>query len=359
MQLLSRGIESRYLNGRPKFSPYVKKYEKYLPFGVDTTEIPVDARFGMTTSGAVYTAYIANDTCDMILDAHLVLTWAAKEVKQQLPQDSPHAFVDFVEVKVGGQVLSRWNGELLTCYEDITRDPVTYTVDDYLAGKHVDYGGNVTQDIRRGGEFAYRIPLLGNKIQDAFPLCALRHHSLEVRIGVSDAVKRTGTCVGSVRIRGAYLSGIHRKRFAEYPLHYTFTMPSRHELYLDTAFMRIKNPVYAACLCVRSNDTSRLDFKRCVTEFSISLGGSKLFTHVNVLDEYQHAKAFSRYPVRWKFFGRDLNDPKGAINFSRFSGQSYTALTDGSEGDGASKILYTLAWQLIIFKDGLAGIPYQ
>jgi len=359
MQLLSRGAESAYLTGNPEFSSYVKKYERYLPFALDTVEIPVDARFGLETAGAEYTCLIPHDTCDMIIDAHLMLTWAAKDVTRQLPQDSAHAVVDYVDLRVGGQTVARWPGALLSLYEDISRNAVTYTVDDYLAGKYVDFSGAVTQDIRRGGEFGFRLPLLGSGIAKAFPLCAIRHHALEVVVRTSRAIIRTGKCTASVRIRGAYLDGTHRARFTDVPLAYVYTQPQSQYLPLAKTPVRLRHPVYALCLAVRSSDTERLTFKRCVTSFSFQLAGDALFEWTPVVHEYQFAQAFSRYPAYWHFLGRSLSAPRGSVNMSRFREQDVLVETDGSEGDNATRTIYALSWQILYFRDGLCGIPYS
>lgn len=359
MQLLSYGSEDQYLTGHPAMTHYVKKIEKFHPFMIDVVQVPISAPDGMNQGGREYICYIPGNACDMIIDAHLVLKW--EDCVKFLPNDAIHGVIDYVELSAGGQTISRWSGDFLTQWEEITNSPKSYSVNDYLCGKSMDYDGKVTSTIRRGGEFMFRIPMFGSGIGRAFPLCAMRLHTLQFKIGTTAMIENVNAPTGAIRIRGGYLDGIHRSYFTKRRLTYVFPQLQLQRIYFEKSKLYFRNPVFAFLLLIRDPSDTELIFHDSVTKFEVYLNGEMLFKNEKMFDIYEKARNFSRYSGRWHFLTREVSNefnPNGFVNLSRFSTVEAIIQTDGTEGDDAYKKLYAMSYGVAVIENGMIGLPF-
>jgi len=360
MQLLAKGVADLYLTDRPEYSPYLKLIERFQPFDLDTTEVPINAPDGMDKPLAEFICNIPTDICDLVIDSHVVLFWSDRDVTKQLPQDIVHAVIEYIELNVGGQMVSRWYGDLLSVWEEITDDPVSKSVNDYMTGKSLDYTGEIISNLKRSGEFLFRLPLFGNGIFNAFPLCSLNKHTVKLIFRTNEVAGTTGKFTGSVRIRGGYLSGKHREYFTKIPQTYIYPKVQYERLYFEKNNISLQDPVFALVLLVRSGSNTELRLIECVTSFKVYLNDIEFVDSRKVVAEYESA-TFCRYPARFHFFARKISAeciPNGAVNFSRFRSQKCIVETDGTEGSRALKKLYALSHGVAIFKGGLLGLPF-
>jgi len=359
MQLLSYGVEDLYLTGDPKMTYFVKKIEKFHPFMIDVVEIPVSAPEGLNKGGREYVCHIPQGAADMIIDSHLVLRW--ENCVKFLPNDSIHGVIDYVELNAGGQTISRWTGDFLTQWEEITNEPKSHSVNDYLSGKSLSYDGGSTDSIRRGGEFMFRIPMFGEGIERAFPLCAMRYHTLQFRIGTHAMIENVTPPTAAVRIRGGYLDGIHRDYFSMRRLTYVFPQLQLQRIYFEKSNLYFRNPVFAFLLIIRDASETEMKFHDSVTKFEVYLNGEKYFSNEKIFDVYEKATNFSRYFGRWQFISRTISNkfvPDGYINLSRFGKIESVITTDGTEGDSAHVKLYAMNYGVAVIHNGMIGLPF-
>ena len=174
MQLAVTGYQDTFLTGDPQLSYYQKVFTKRAGYTSELLRIAFisDIRFG---GSSICT--IDNDTCDIITGFYLNFSFPSA---QTVPQDAGHAYIERVDLLVGGQTIVSMTGEIMAILSDVTDLQRTRGNYDNILKRSVSqtsYGIAISTD-----SIYVELPFFGRFYSNSFPLLALNRHTIEVRL---------------------------------------------------------------------------------------------------------------------------------------------------------------------------------
>jgi hypothetical protein len=372
MQLAVTGYQDTFLTGDPQLSYYQKVFTKRAGYTSEILRIAFDSdiRFG---GSSVCT--IDNDTCDIITGFYLNFSFP---VAQSVPQDAGHAYVERVDLLVGGQTIVSMTGEIMAIMSDVTDQQRIRENYDNVLKRNVSQTsyGTVTST----NSFYVELPFFGRTYSNSFPLLSLNRHTIQVRLFMRGQAELGNPPLPEVELllQAMYIDQEHRNFFLGRQLDYIIkqyqlarvNLKELNHIRFSTLF---ENPVKEFVLVVQ-NDTGTdgvFDYSSRksttytsylndqVTQWRMLLNGQKYFDldqiTMRAIQPYEHYIQTPNYKVNIFNAGQDTSDvPSGTINMSRISNQTFQInLVDA---DTTRKLrLYAVNFNIFRCQGGLGG----
>ena len=341
MQLAVTGYQDTFLTGDPQLSYYQKVFTKRTGYTSELLRIAFDSdiRFG---GSSICT--IDNDTCDIITGFYINFSFPFSLI---VPQDVGHAYIERVDLLVGGQTIVSMTGELMAVLSDITDDQRTRVNYDKILKRSVSqtsYGSGTSSD-----SIYVELPFFGRFYSNSFPLLALNRHTISVRLFMRGKAEIGNPPLPKVELllQAIYIDQEHRNFFLgrqlDYPIkQYQLARVNLKELNQIRFRTEFQNPVKEFVLVVQ-NDSGTVgvfDYSSHksrnyvnysndqVTQWRMFLNGQKYFDidqiTMRAIQPYEHYIQTPNYKVNIFNVGQDTSDiPSGTINMSRISNQTF------------------------------------
>ena len=341
MQLAVTGYQDTFLTGDPQLSYYQKIFTKRAGYTSELLRIAFDSdiRFG---GSSICT--IDNDTCDIITGFYLNFSFSDA---QSVPQDAGHAYVERVDLLIGGQTIVSMTGEIMAILSDVTDEQRTRENYDKILKRSVSqtsYGTTASAN-----SFFVELPFFGRSYSNSFPLLALNRHTIQVRLFMRGQTELGNPPLPKVELllQAMYIDQEHRNFFLGRQMDYVIKQYQLARVNLkDLNQIRFKtlfeNPVKEFFLVVQ-NDTGTsgvFDYSSHkstkytsylndqVTQWRMLLNGQKYFDldqiNMRAIQPYEHYIQTPNYKVNIFNVGQDTSDvPSGTINMSRISNQTF------------------------------------
>ena len=372
MQLAVTGYQDTFLTGDPQLSYYQKVFTKRAGYTSEILRIAFDSdvRFG---GSSICT--IDNDTCDIVTGFYLNFSFPSA---QSVPQDAGHAYVERVDLLVGGQTVVSMTGEIMTIISDVTDQQRTRENYDNIIKRSVSqtsYGTSTSTN-----SFYVELPFFGRTYSNSFPLLALNRHTIQVRLFMRGQTELGSPPLPEVELllQAMYIDQEHRNFFLGRQLEYIIkqyqlarvNLKDLNQIRFSTLF---ENPVKEFVLVVQ-NDTGTdgvFDYSSHksttytsylndqVTQWRMLLNGQKYFDldqiTMRAIQPYEHYIQTPNYKVNIFNVGQDTSDvPSGTINMSRISNQTFQInLVDA---DTTRQLrLYAINFNIFRCQGGLGG----
>ena len=375
MQLAVTGYQDTFLTGDPQLSYYQKVFTKRAGYTSEILRIAFDSdvRFG---GSSICT--IDNDTCDIVTGFYLNFSFPSA---QSVPQDAGHAYVERVDLLVGGQTVVSMTGEIMTIISDVTDQQRTRENYDNIIKRSVSqtsYGTSTSTN-----SFYVELPFFGRTYSNSFPLLALNRHTIQVRLFMRGQTELGSPPLPEVELllQAMYIDQEHRNFFLGRQLEYIIkqyqlarvNLKDLNQIRFSTLF---ENPVKEFVLVVQ-NDTGTdgvFDYSSHksttytsylndqVTQWRMLLNGQKYFDldqiTMRAIQPYEHYIQTPNYKVNIFNVGQDTSDvPSGTINMSRISNQTFQInLVDA---DTTRQLrLYAINFNIFRCQGGLGGMIF-
>lgn len=372
MQLAVTGFQDTFLTGDPQLSYYQKVFTKRAGYTSELLRIAFDSdiRFGASSI-----CTIDNDTCDIITGFYINFSFPSARL---VPQDAGHAYIERVDLLVGGQTIISMTGEIMAILSDVTDEQRTRENYDNILKRSVsqtNYGSGVSTN-----SFYVELPFFGRFYSNSFPLLALNRHTIQVRLFIRNKDEIGNPLLPKVEllVQAIYIDQEHRNFFLgrqlDYPIkQYQLARVNLKDLNQIRFRTEFENPVKEFVLVVQ-NDTGTVgvfDFSSHkstkytsylndqVTQWRMLLNGQKYFDldqiTMRAIQPYEHYIQTPNYKVNIFNVGQDTSDvPSGTINMSRISNQTFQInLVDA---DTTRQLrLYAMNFNIFRCQGGLGG----
>jgi len=341
MQLAVTGYQDTFLTGDPQLSYYQKIFTKRAGYTSELLRIAFDSdiRFG---GSSICT--IDNDTCDIITGFYLNFSFPST---QSVPQDAGHAFIERVDLLVGGQTIVSMTGEIMAILSDVTDYQITRENYNNILKRSVSqtsYGTSASTKT-----FYVELPFFGRSYSNSFPLLALNRHTIQIRLFMRGQSEIENPPLPEVELllQAIYIDQEHRNFFLGRQLDYIIkqyqlarvNLKELNQIRFSTSF---ENPVKEFVLVVQndSGTSGVFDFSSHksttytnylndqVTQWRMFLNGQNYFDldqiTMRAIQPYEHYIQTPNYKVNIFNVGQDTSDvPSGTINMSRISNQTF------------------------------------
>jgi len=372
MQLAVTGYQDTFLTGDPQLSYYQKVFTKRAGYTSELLRIAFDSdiRFG---GSSICT--LDNDTCDIITGFYLNFSFPSS---QSVPQDAGHAYIERVDLLVGGQTIVSMTGEIMAILSDVTDEQRTRENYDKILKRSVSqlsYGTSSSTN-----SFYVELPFFGRSYSNSFPLLALNRHTIQVRLFIREQSELENPPLPKVELllQAMYIDQEHKNFFLGRQLDYVIkqyqlarvNLKDLNRISFKTLF---ENPVKEFVMVVQNDSgtdgvfdysshkstkyTSYLNDQ--VIQWIMLLNGQKYFDldqiTMRVIQPYEHYIQTPNYKVNIFNVGQDTSDtPSGTINMSRISNQTFQInLVDS---DITRKLrLYAVNYNIFRCQGGLGG----
>jgi len=191
VQLASVGLQDEFLSGTPDVTYFIKKFNRYTKFALETLEVPF---FQTGINFGSWVNVIVPRNGQLIRNLY---------IKMVLPPLSAggytngvgNAIIEYADLVIGGQTIERINGEFMQIYDqsfisDSQQASLTYMVgttpgDSFALGSATAYQEGVQQPAYGFYPRTFIVPLPFYFFRNealSIPLCALSRQEVEVRI---------------------------------------------------------------------------------------------------------------------------------------------------------------------------------
>ena len=228
MQLVAYGAQDIYLTGNPQITFFKVVYRRHTNFSMECIEQTFNGTIAATASNV--TATISRNG-DLIGAMHLDVLFstanggASAATYANWTNNTGHAFVDFVELEIGGQRIDKHYGHWLDASNELNDHDGHERV---LLNKHSAKNAYLRSRTATGALQVY-VPLkfwFNRNPGLALPLIALQYHEVKIKLQTrantslinhdgTDAVTHTTAPTVGLWVDYIYLDTDERRRFAQ------------------------------------------------------------------------------------------------------------------------------------------------
>ena len=230
MQLVAYGAQDIYLTGNPQITFFKVVYRRHTNFSMECIEQTFN---GTATSAASNLTATISRNGDLIGSMHLDVLMqgtsggAGASSYVNWTNNTGHAFVDSVELEIGGQRIDKHYGHWLDVWNELTDHDYN---ERSLINKHSAKNAYLKSNAGQTGALQLYVPLkfwFNRNPGLALPLIALQYHEVKVKLLTRDNVSLinhddgtnavTHTTAPSVKlwVDYIYLDTDERRRFAQ------------------------------------------------------------------------------------------------------------------------------------------------
>ena len=373
MRLAVTGYQDTFLTGDPQLSFYQKVFTKRAGYTSENLRLAFDSDINYSKTSR---CTIDNDTCDIITAFILNFTFQETQV---VPQDAGHAFIERVDLVVGGQTIVSLTGEYLSIISDLTDTQRTRNSNDAILKRNASPESYGTTSVTK--QFLVEIPFFGKGYTNAFPLLALNRHTIEVRMTLRSRAELGALPVPEVvlNLQAVYLNDEHRQFFLGRQVDYVIrqtqlarvVVGNLNQIRFRTEF---ENPVKEFVLVVQNDSGTKgvFDYSSAlnisnysdysndqVTRWRLFFNGQVYFDldqmTMRAIQPYEYYTQTPSYKINIFNVGQNSGDfPSGTVNMSRISSQIFElTLVDNSISRKAR--LYAVNFNVFRCQGGLGG----
>jgi len=373
MRLAVTGYQDTFLTGDPQLSFYQKVFTKRAGYTSENLRLAFDSDINYSKTSR---CTIDNDTCDIITAFILNFTFQETQV---VPQDAGHAFIERVDLVVGGQTIVSLTGEYLSIISDLTDTQRTRNSNDAILKRNASPESYGTTSVTK--QFLVEIPFFGKGYTNAFPLLALNRHTIEVRMTLRSRAELGELPVPDVvlNLQAVYLNDEHRQFFLGRQVDYVIrqtqlarvVVGNLNQIRFRTEF---ENPVKEFVLVVQNDSGTKgvFDYSSAlnisnysdysndqVTRWRLFFNGQVYFDldqmTMRAIQPYEYYTQTPSYKINIFNVGQNSGDfPSGTVNMSRISGQIFNIdLVNNSISRKAR--LYAVNFNVFRCQGGLGG----
>ena len=416
MQLVAYGAQDVFLTGNPSISFFKIVYRRHTNFAIEAIEQTFN---GTVNFGNKITTTISRNG-DLITNCWLEVIVSGVDTSH-LVNSFGHAFIEYVELEIGGQRIDKHYGEYLEILTEHTLPEEKRSGFKEMIGIREATGSNFelqpTQDPNTSANAKFYIPLqffFNRNPGLALPLIALQYHEVKLNLKIRDHRElhnrdqsTTGTFDNaslSVRmyVDYVYLDTDERRRYAQMSHEYLIeqlqhTGPetcseNNHRLNFNHPVKELiwvvrekhenvagKGPVdFGGSAFVTDSynvdnpySTASSDvFETC----KLQLNGHDRFSereasYFRLVQPYQHHTRIPRkYIYSYSFaLNPESHQPSGSCNFSRLDNVtlilSGLRQLSGQQSDGASTgnelLVYAVNYNVLRIMSGMGGLAYS
>ena len=230
MQLVAYGAQDIYLTGNPQITFFKVVYRRHTNFSMECIEQTFNG--SVTAAASSVTATISRNG-DLISSMHLDIVFgtasnaAAGSTYTNWTNNTGHAFIDSVELEIGGQRIDKHYGHWLDIWNELTDHDQS---EHLLLNKHPGKEAYLRRQTTAQGGLRLYVPLkfwFNRNPGLALPLIALQYHEVKVKLqtrGNAQLINHNGTAtptdVGNAPsallwVDYIYLDTDERRRFAQ------------------------------------------------------------------------------------------------------------------------------------------------
>ena len=229
MQLVAYGAQDIYLTGNPQITFFKVVYRRHTNFSIECIEQTFN---GSTSAGASTVTATISRNGDLISNMHLDVKLPAEEsnVKSSTyvnwTNNTGHAYVDNVELEIGGQRIDKHYGHWLDVYNELTdHDGHERPLINKHSAKN-SYLKSSTSATTKALQMYIPLKFWFNRNPGlALPLIALQYHEVKIKLTTRDLnnlINTDGNSLGLVApplttlwVDYIYLDTDERRRFAQ------------------------------------------------------------------------------------------------------------------------------------------------
>ena len=228
MQLVAYGAQDIYLTGNPQITFFKVVYRRHTNFSMECIEQTFNGTVSASASNV--TATIARNG-DLISSMHLDVllsgsaSGASSSTYRNWTNNTGHAFVDYVELEIGGQRIDKHYGHWLDAWNELTDHDGNEAP---LLNKHSAKNSYLRSATNTASLQLY-VPLkfwFNRNPGLALPLIALQYHEVKIKLQTrattslinhdgTDAVTHTTAPTVTLWVDYIYLDTDERRRFAQ------------------------------------------------------------------------------------------------------------------------------------------------
>jgi len=396
MQLVAYGAQDVYLTGNPQITFFKVVYRRHTNFSMEAIEQTWN---GSSKTNGRCTATISRNG-DLI---HKMFIEVGGK-RQGNVKNPGAAWIDHVELEIGGQRIDRQSGVFMEAYAELTQknpggiiggkgatsdDVPTGTVFQNMSGM----GGVAGEDDRIDH---FYVPLqfwFCRNAGLALPLIALQYHEVKVNLQHEVATVWDSLQVNRLYVDYIYLDTDERRRFAQVSHEYLIEQVQEQSIEENSrsVTLNLNHPVKeliwtateattgamgevnAKSLGIPTNDTD--------CSFKLKLNGHdrfasrhyRYFSRVQVIDHHSGSGGHDTTNTPTSTNVSSLNDsicvysfalkpeehqPSGTCNFSRID----TAILESSGDNGdfsANAVLFAINYNVLRIMSGMGGLAYS
>jgi hypothetical protein len=274
MQLVAQGAQDVYLTGNPQITFFKVVYRRHTNFSIECVE--------QTFNGSIGTGVSTVDTIisrngDLVGNMHFDLKLAAKATAVNAgvgsycnwTNNTGHAFIDTIQIDIGGQRIDKHYGHWLDIWNELTdREKNERPLTNKHSDKNAYLKSNATDDIP---ELQMYIPLkfwFNRNPGLALPLIALQYHEVKIKIttrAINTLINTDFTNIDytepptcTLWVDYIYLDNDERRRFAQVSHEYLIEQLQYHETTMATKIkLNINHPVKEIIWTVQDDTVSQ------------------------------------------------------------------------------------------------------
>ena len=191
IQLTSVGLQDEFLSGTPDVTYFIKKFNRYTKFALETLDVPF---FQTNINFGSWVNVLIPRNGQLIRNLYLKLVLPPLSVGGYT-NGIGNAIIEHADLVIGGQTIERINGEFMQIYDqtfisDSQQSSLTYMVgttpgDSYALGSATTYQEGVQQPAYGFYPRTFIVPLPFYFFRNdalSIPLCALTRQEVEVQI---------------------------------------------------------------------------------------------------------------------------------------------------------------------------------
>ena len=390
MQLVAYGAQDVYLTGNPQITFFKVVYRRHTNFSMEAIEQTWN---GSSTTDGRCTATISRNG-DLI---HKMFIEVGGERAGNV-RNPGAAWIDHVELEIGGQRIDRQSGVFMEAYSELTQknpggiiggkdttadDVPTGTVFQNMSGMGGVAGQDTTID-------HFYVPLqfwFCRNAGLALPLIALQYHEVKVNLQHQVATVWGGQVENRLYVDYIYLDTDERRRFAQVSHEYLIEQVQEQSIEENSraVTLNLNHPVKELFWTATEDVMGQPNAKSLLAPTDATTGTFKLKLNGHDRFASRHYRYFSRVQVIDHHSGSgghltentpttanvsSLNDaicvysfalkpeehqPSGTCNFSRID----TAVLETTSDFSANSVLYAINYNVLRIMSGMGGLAYS
>ena len=390
MQLVAYGAQDVYLTGNPQITFFKVVYRRHTNFSMEAIEQTWN---GSSTTDGRCTATISRNG-DLIHKMFI-------EVGGKRAGDVTNpgaAWIDHVELEIGGQRIDRQSGVFMEAYSELTQKNPGGIIGSKLDGVNAVPTGTVFQNMSGMGGVAgendnidhFYVPLqfwFCRNAGLALPLIALQYHEVKVNLQHQVATVWDSNTFNRLYVDYIYLDTDERRRFAQVSHEYLIEQVQEQTIEDNarSVTLTLNHPVkelfWTATVGVMGTAAAKsLTSPTDATTgtFKLKLNGHdrfasrhyRYFSRVQVIDHHSGSGGHDSTAARTATNVSSLNDaicvysfalkpeehqPSGTCNFSRID----TAVLESTSDFSANAVLFAINYNVLRIMSGMGGLAYS
>jgi hypothetical protein len=390
MQLVAYGAQDVYLTGNPQITFFKVVYRRHTNFSMEAIEQTWN---GSSTTDGRCTATISRNG-DLIHKMFIEVGG----VRDGEVKNPGAAWIDNVELEIGGQRIDRQSGVFMEAYSELTQK----NPGGIIGGKADDVNavptGTVFQNMSGMGGVAgndncndmFYVPLqfwFCRNAGLALPLIALQYHEVKVNLQHQVATVWDNNTFNRLYVDYIYLDTDERRRFAQVSHEYLIEQVQEQSIEDNarSVTLTLNHPVKELFWTATDDVMGNVNAKSLTPPTDATTGTFKLKLNGHDRFASRHYRYFSRVQVIDHHTGSgghegtntatstnvsNLNDaicvysfalkpeehqPSGTCNFSRID----TAVLESTSDFSANAVLFAINYNVLRIMSGMGGLAYS